>query len=99
MLSDKGSRSIYFDHFWGQVLRKYLQGTQGRPELCFGGFSTFGEPIRPLSSTQPSGATEETGPIFPMVGVTVVTQPPSLCSCLSHVSCQMSYGHPEPGMW
>ena len=37
-MSDKGSRSIYVDRFWGQVLRKYLQGTQGRPELCFGGF-------------------------------------------------------------
>ena len=24
MLSDKGSRSIYVDRFWGQVLRKHL---------------------------------------------------------------------------
>ena len=64
MLSDKGSRSIYVDRFWGQVLRKYLRGTQGRPELCFGGFSTYGEPHCPLSSTQPSGAIEETGPFF-----------------------------------
>ena len=31
MLSNKGSRSIYVDRFWGQVLRKYLQGIQGRP--------------------------------------------------------------------
>ena len=37
--------------------------------------------------------------MFPTVGVTVVTQPPSLCSCLSHVCCQMSNGHPKPGMW
>ena len=29
-LSDEGSRSIYVDRFWGQVLRKYFQGTQGR---------------------------------------------------------------------
>ena len=50
MLSDKGSRSIYVDCFWGQVLRKYLPGTQGRLELYFGGFSTYGEPNRPLSS-------------------------------------------------
>ena len=42
---------------------------------------------------------EETGPIFPTVGVTVVTRPPSLRSCLSHVCCQMSNGHPEPDMW
>ena len=83
MLSDKGSRSIYVDRFWGQGLRKYLQGTQGCPELCFGGFGTYGEPNRPLSSIQPSGAIEETGPIFPTVGVTVVSQPPSLRSCLS----------------
>ena len=41
MLSDKGSRSIYVDRFWGQVLTKYLRGTQGRSELCFGGFSTL----------------------------------------------------------
>ena len=99
MLSDKGSRSIYGDRFWGQVLRKYLQGTQGRPELCFGGFSTYGEPNRPLSLTQPSSAIEETGPIFPTVGVTIVTQPRSLRSCLSHVFCQMSNRHLEPSMW
>ena len=42
MPSDKGSRSIYVDRFWGQVLRKYLKGTQGRPELRFGGFSPTG---------------------------------------------------------
>ena len=99
MPSDKGSRSIYVDRFRGQVLRKYLQGTQGHPALCFGGFSTYGEPNHPLSSTQPSSAIEEIRPISPTVGVTVVTQPPSLCSCLSHVCCQMSNGHPEPSMW
>ena len=55
MLSDKGSQGIYVDRFWGQVLRKYLWGTQGRPELCFGGFSTYGEPNRSLSLVQPSG--------------------------------------------
>ena len=64
MLSDKASRSICVDRFSGQVLRKYLQGTQGRPELCFGGFSTCGEPNCPLSWIQPSGAIEETGPTF-----------------------------------
>ena len=31
---NKRSRSIYVDRVWGQVLRKYLQGTQGHPELC-----------------------------------------------------------------
>ena len=72
MLSDKRSRSTYVDRFWGQVLRKYLGGTQGRPDLCFAGFSTYGEPNRPLSLTQPSGAIEETGPIFPTVGVTIM---------------------------
>ena len=76
MLSDKGSQSIYVDHFWGQVLRKYLQGTQGRPELCVSGFSTYGEPNCPLSSNQPSSVIEETGPIFVTVSVTFVTQPP-----------------------
>ena len=30
--------------FWGQVLRKYLRGTQGRPDLCFSGFGTYREP-------------------------------------------------------
>ena len=40
MLRESGSRSIYVDRFWRQVLRKYLQVTQGGPELCFGGFST-----------------------------------------------------------
>ena len=49
MLSDKGNWCIYVDRFWGQVLRKYLRGTQGRPKLCFGGFSTYGEPKRPVS--------------------------------------------------
>ena len=24
---------------------------------------------------------------------------PCMCSCLTHVCCQMSNGHPEPGMW
>ena len=48
------------------MLRKYLRGTQGRPELCFDGFSTYGESNRPLSWIQPSGATEETGPTFVM---------------------------------
>ena len=38
MLSDRGSQSIYIDRFWAQVLSKYLQGTQGHPELCFSGF-------------------------------------------------------------
>ena len=54
---------MYTVRFCGQVLRKYLQGTQGRRDLCFGGFSTYGEPNRPLSWIQPSGAIEETGPI------------------------------------
>ena len=66
LLSDKGSRSTYAVRFWGQVLRKYLRGTQGCPHLCFGGFSTYGEPSRLLSSMQPSGAISETGPIFIM---------------------------------
>ena len=44
ILSDKGSRRTYAERFWGQVLSKYLLGTQGRPNLCFGGFSTCGEP-------------------------------------------------------
>ena len=57
-------RSIYVDHLWGQVLRKHLWGTQGRPGLCFSGFSTYGEPNHPLSSIQPSGAIDETGPTF-----------------------------------
>ena len=74
MLSDKGSRSIYVDRFWGQVLRKYLWETQGHPELCFSGFSTYGEPNCALSSIQPSGPIEETGPIFVCV---------SCCACHS----------------
>ena len=74
MLSDKGSRSIYVDRFWGQVLRKYLRGTQRRPELCFGAFRTYEEPNRPLSLIQPSGAIEETRPIFVCV---------SCCACHS----------------
>ena len=44
-VSDKGSGSTYAVRFWGQVLRKYLRGTQGHPDLCFGGFSTYGEPM------------------------------------------------------
>ena len=60
MLSDKGSWSIYIDCFWG----KHLRGTQGRPELCFGNFSPYGEANRPLSPIQPSSAIEETVPIF-----------------------------------
>ena len=48
---------MYAVRFWEQVLRKYLWGTQSRPDLCFGGFSTYGEPNRP------SGAIGETGPI------------------------------------
>ena len=98
VLSNKGSRGIYVDRFWGQVLRKYLQGTQARPELCFRGFDANGKPTRPLSSTQLSGGIEETGPIFVAVGITVA-QPLSPRSCLSHVCCQMSNGHPEPSMW
>ena len=35
-----------------------------RLDLCFGGFSTYSEPNHPLSSTQPCGAIEETGPFF-----------------------------------
>ena len=37
MLSDKGSRRIYADRFSGQVLRKYVRGTKGCPEVCYGG--------------------------------------------------------------
>ena len=48
----------------GQVVRKYPWGTQGRPDLCFGGFGTYGEPDYPLSLTQPSGAIQDTGPFF-----------------------------------
>ena len=51
MLSDKGSRSIYVDCFWGQLLRKYFQGTQGCFELFFNGFGSYGDPNRPWSST------------------------------------------------
>ena len=57
-------RSTYAVRFWGQVLRKYLRGTQGCPGLCFGGFSIYREPNCPLSSLQLSGAIEETGPIL-----------------------------------
>ena len=46
------------------MLRKHLRGTQGRPELCVSGFSTYEEPNRPLPSIQPSSAIEETEPIF-----------------------------------
>ena len=60
LLSDKGSRSTYAMRFSGHVLRKYLRRTQGRPDLCFGGFSTYGEP---RCWIQLSGAIEETGPI------------------------------------
>ena len=28
----------------GQVLRNYFWGTQGRPNVCFDGFNTDGEP-------------------------------------------------------
>ena len=31
--------------FWGQLLRKFLRGTQGRPDLCFGGFSNFARKV------------------------------------------------------
>ena len=44
------------------MLRKYLWGTQGRPKFFFGGFSTFGEPNRPLSSIQRYGTIEKNGP-------------------------------------
>ena len=47
LLSDKQSRSMCDVHFWGQVLRKYLRGIQGRLDLCFGGFNTCGEHNRP----------------------------------------------------
>ena len=64
MMSDEGSQSIYVDRFWGQMLRKYLWATQGRPKLYFGSFSFNGEPNRPLSLIQPSGAIEAIGPIL-----------------------------------
>ena len=49
LLSDEGSRNTYA----GQALRKYLLGTQGRPDLCFSGLSIYGEPNCALSSIQP----------------------------------------------
>ena len=64
LLSDKGIRSTYAVRFWRQALKKYVRGTQGRPNLCFGGFNTYGEPNHPLSSIQPSSAFEETEPTF-----------------------------------
>ena len=39
-------------------------GNPRRFELCFGAFSTYGEPNRPLSWIQLSGAIEETGLFF-----------------------------------
>ena len=62
----------YTVRLWRQVLRKYLRGTQGRVDLCFGGFGTYQDPNRLLSSIQPSGAIEETGPIV----VNLFTPPP-----------------------
>ena len=44
---------MYTVCFCGQVLRNYFRGTQGCPDLCFSGFSTYGEPHRPLSWMQP----------------------------------------------
>ena len=55
------------------MLRKYLRGTQGRLDLCFGGFRADQEPNCPLPLIQPSGAIEETGPIFVMFVCTPVT--------------------------
>ena len=43
---------MYAVHFWGQVLRKYLRGPQDRPDVCFGGFSTYWEPNYPESSME-----------------------------------------------
>ena len=40
MVSDKGSRSIYVDRFWGQVLRKYLRDGYG-PSHTRGEFFDF----------------------------------------------------------
>ena len=48
----------------GTSVKEVLSGTQGHPDLCFGGFITNGEPNRLLPLIQPSGAIEETGPIF-----------------------------------
>ena len=50
--------------FLGQVFKKYLRGTQGRPDLCFTGFGTYGGLHRSLFSIQRSGAIKETGPTF-----------------------------------
>ena len=49
---------MYAMCLWGQVVRKYLRGTQGQPDLFFGGFNTCAEPNCPLSSIQPSAASE-----------------------------------------
>ena len=72
----------------GTSVKEVPWATQGCLDLCFGGFSTYGEPNRLLSSIQPSSATEETGPILVNLlwQLSVVGNDACFCSCaLSHI--------------